>query len=325
MTRIALVMGAGGVVGHAYHAGTVAALAEGTGWDPRRADVLVGTSAGSVVAAMLRAGASPADLYARAVGQPLSREGMRLFSGMQWPNPSAPIAPQARGPLGDPARLLVQAALQPWKARPGAFAAAALPPGRLPTTHISAGIRHLYRSQQGAWPSEPLWICAVRVEDGARVVWGRDPDAPDVDVGTAVAASCAIPGYYQPVMIHDKPYVDGGVYSLTNADVLWRRPLDLVLISSPMTSRGTRPRMGLDAQARALFSLQLAREVRGLRRRGIPVVTFQPVAADLEAMGTNAMDARRREAVASRARESALRSLEHPQVRDRLALLRQSA
>ena len=54
--RIALALGAGGVVGHAYHAGVLAALEEATGWDPRDAEVIVGTSAGSVVGSLLRAG-----------------------------------------------------------------------------------------------------------------------------------------------------------------------------------------------------------------------------------------------------------------------------
>jgi NTE family protein len=63
--RIGLVLGAGGLVGHAWHAGVLAGLAEGLGWDPRTADVVVGTSAGSVVAAMLRGGLSAADVFAR--------------------------------------------------------------------------------------------------------------------------------------------------------------------------------------------------------------------------------------------------------------------
>ena len=78
MARIGLVLGAGGVVGHAFHAGVLAALQEETGWDARRADLIVGTSAGSGVAALLRAGLSPADLLARATDSALSADGARL-------------------------------------------------------------------------------------------------------------------------------------------------------------------------------------------------------------------------------------------------------
>jgi predicted acylesterase/phospholipase RssA len=79
MTRIGLVLGAGGVVGHAFHAGALAALEDETGWDPRSADVIVGTSAGSVVAALLRAGFRTHDLYDEARGErPAWRARRRL-------------------------------------------------------------------------------------------------------------------------------------------------------------------------------------------------------------------------------------------------------
>jgi len=61
-----------------FHAGMLAALAEMTGWDPREAEVVVGISAGSVVGALLRAGMSAEDHYARLTGAPLSAAGARL-------------------------------------------------------------------------------------------------------------------------------------------------------------------------------------------------------------------------------------------------------
>src|SRR4051812_50070726 len=72
--RVGLVLGAGGPVGHAFHSGVLAALAEG-GWDARDAAVIVGTSIGAVTGALLRAGVSPADLHARATGRPMSEDG----------------------------------------------------------------------------------------------------------------------------------------------------------------------------------------------------------------------------------------------------------
>src|SRR5207342_3836371 len=72
VTSVGLVLGAGGVVGHAYHAGTLATIAQVTGWDPRRAAVIVGTSAGSGVGATLRAGLAAPDFVARITGEPLS-------------------------------------------------------------------------------------------------------------------------------------------------------------------------------------------------------------------------------------------------------------
>ena len=86
---VTLVLGAGGVVGHAWHVGVLAGVLEGTDWDARRADVVIGTSAGSMVSALLRAGIGPADLVARAVGGPVSTEGRRILeaAGMAGPPP----------------------------------------------------------------------------------------------------------------------------------------------------------------------------------------------------------------------------------------------
>ena len=98
MPGIALVLGAGGTVGHAFHAGVLTALAEVCGWDARRADVVVGTSAGSVVAALLRAGMPPADLVR--AGQPaaaVARRVRRSSAGPGSGRPARAAAPAAGG------------------------------------------------------------------------------------------------------------------------------------------------------------------------------------------------------------------------------------
>ena len=78
MSGVGLVLGAGGVVGQAYHAGVLAVLEHDYGWDPRTADVIVGTSAGSITGTLLRAGVPASELAAWAVRAPLSAEGMVL-------------------------------------------------------------------------------------------------------------------------------------------------------------------------------------------------------------------------------------------------------
>src|ERR1019366_430001 len=168
--RVGLVLGAGGVAGSAFHAGVLAAIEEVTGWDPRRATVIVGTSAGSITATSLRAGLSAADLLARA-------------------------------------------AVRPLEARPLALVAGLLPEGTIGTDLIAAGIAGL---ALGSWPGQPLWVCAVRARDGRLVVFGRDSRPP---LPEAVAASCAIPGFFRPVSIDGDSYLDGGAHSPTNADV----------------------------------------------------------------------------------------------------------
>jgi NTE family protein len=316
---VGVVLGAGGAVGHAFHAGVLSALADETGWDPRSADVIVGTSAGSAVAAMLRAGFSASDVAARALGRALSVEGRRLVqrSGLP-PPPTAPPSPQptvGRG-AASPIRL-ARAFWQPWRASPGTIAAALLPEGQTPNELMSEPLRRLFGS---SWPSQSLWVVAVELDSGRRVVFGR-PGDPDAAVADAVAASCAIPAYFAPVTIDGARYVDGGVHSPSNADVLARETLDLVIVSSPMsTSRGV-VRRGIDVPMRQLTRLALAREVAALRRRGTTVVTFQPSAADQETMAGNPLDPAKRAPVCRHVYETTTARLRRADLQRRLAAL----
>lgn len=322
--RIGIVLGAGGAVGHAFHAGVLAELAEATGWDPRDAEVVVGTSAGSVVGALLRAGVSAADLAARATGAPLSPEGARLAARAGGPA-SVPSRPPRRG-VGFPRMAspgtFVRAAFPLFRpVRPGALFAAALPAGQVPTELVAAGLRSLLAT---GWPDRELWVCAVRLDTGRQVVFGREGAPGGVDVADAVAASCAIPAFFEPVEIGGARYVDGGAHSPTNADLLAGRGLDLVVVVSPMSVAGNRLRPSLDLPARRLARLYLGWEAARVRRADTPVLAFQPAAADLAVMGLNAMDPARRGPVTRQARESTRRRLERPDVRDRLELLRPS-
>jgi len=316
--RVGLVLGAGGVTGHAFHAGVLAALEDATGWDARGAEVVAGTSAGSVVGALLRAGFRASDIAARATDTPMSAEGERL-AALADPARLGPIpdrGQRARG-MSAPGALL-RAAWRPWRARPGALAAAMLPAGAVSTELVSSGLRSLFDSQ---WPERPFWVNACRLDDGARVTFGRD--STRVDVPTAVAASCAIPGFFEPVVVDGARYVDGGAYSLTNADVLASSELDLVVVSSPMSIAGTAMRLAPDQPMRRVARLALGREVARVRRRGAHVLVFQPTPAVAQAMGLNAMDPARRADVTRAAKASALRRFERDDVQHLLAALRE--
>jgi NTE family protein len=319
MVRIGLVLGAGGVVGHAFHAGVLAALQEETGWDARGAELIVGTSAGSGVAALLRADLSPADLFARATGAPLSADGNRLAARVGAPATTVPSAAPAidfLGGMAAPTRLLA-AARRPWEIRLGTLAAAVLPAGRVSSELIAVPFRSLFDSP---WPARPTWICAVQLDSGRRVVFGRN-GAPPASIADAVAASCAIPSFFTPVTIGGTRYVDGGAHSPSNVDVVAAESLDLVIVSSPMSAARGGARVGLDTAARRFFRLYLGREADAVRRRGVPVVAFQPSAADSTVMGLNAMDASRRKPVAEHMHAVTLRRLQEPRLRDRLAAL----
>jgi NTE family protein len=301
MARVGLVLSAGGMVGHAFHAGVLSALEETTGWDPRTADVIVGTSAGSVVAAMLRAGFSAADVANRARGRPISPAGALLEQKASLGGARRPLrGPAGRGPgMASPARV-ARALWEPWRVGPGSLVAAVLPRGRSSTDPVSAPLRGLYGS---GWPRKPTWITAVELDRGRRVVFGR-PGAPSAAIADAVAASCAIPGYFEPVTIDGVRYVDGGAHTPSNADVLAEERLDLVIVSSPMSSAFGTLRVGLDLPVRQAVGLALTREVAALRRRGIRVTIFQPTVADQRVMAGNPLDAAKRAPVCEQVQRS---------------------
>jgi NTE family protein len=321
MTRIGLVLGAGGAVGHAFHAGVLAAITDSTGWDPRGAEVIVGTSAGSLVGAMLRAGLSGPDLAAHSTGEVLSEEGRGIAAiveaGRSDQSGIPARAPRRRVQGASAPNAFVRAALQPWNARPGALAAAALPEGRIDTELVASGLRPLFAS----WPDRPLWINAVHLERGRRITFGHRSTSTGTDVATAVAASCAIPAFFAPVTIHGARYVDGGVHSPTNADLVAGLGLDLVVISSPMSIARTNPRFAPDQPGRRLARFRLVREAARVRRGGTPVITFQPTDDDLAVMGLNAMDPSRTAEVTRQAFDSARRRLERSDARDRVSRL----
>ena len=313
MVSVALVLGGGGIAGAAWHGAVLAAL-DDAGWDPRRADLVVGTSAGSNVAAVLRLGVPPADLLAGPLGRPLSPEGAahaaRAGGPMQLPAPRLPLA----RPVAP--RLALRALSRPWRFNPLLAMAGLLPTGQVPTAAIGDRIR---ATHEDPWPGRPTWICAVRMPEGRLTVFGRDVD--DADLATAVEASSAIPGYFAPVVHGGATYVDGGVHSPTNADLVAGLGFDIVVVSSPMSGTSAALR-GRWTGARPLHAATLAREVRAVRRDGTPVLVLQPGPDVVEAVGPNSMDPGRRAAVAQAAHEGVRAHLASSRVAERLRLLR---
>jgi NTE family protein len=107
------------VAGGAFHAGVLAAVEEAKGWDPRRATVVVGASAGSITGTSLRAGLSAADLLARAEDRPMSAAGARLMAGAGPPR--RPPALRSGGRVRRPADIAARLA----RRRPSSRGAAA--------------------------------------------------------------------------------------------------------------------------------------------------------------------------------------------------------
>jgi NTE family protein len=284
---VGLVLGAGGVVGQAYQAGVLAALERETGWDPRDASIIVGTSAGSVTGAALRVGVPATDLAATAYGAPLSRRGAALLERILPPDAGPLPTPGMRAilrPWNLPSPALIgRVARRPLAFRPEVAAMTLIPRGQVDISHRARGLDDFIGD---SWP-EGLRICAVRRTDGARVVFGRD-GSPPARLAAAVLASCAIPGYFKPINIEGQEYVDGGVHSITNADVLRSEELDIVVIVSSMSAAHGNAH-GADGMLRRSVHRRMEREVFRLEQAGTAVIRLEPGGESRRVMGLRAM------------------------------------
>jgi NTE family protein len=285
--RTGLVLGGGGVLGVAYHAGVLAALQHDLGWDARATDVVVGTSAGSVVAALLRLGASPTDLAAVAVGADPWDTPEALFEPLRRDRPVTPPTraipfelPRPRMP--DPG-LVLRWMMQPWSFNPLDAIVTMLPDGRVDMIEELQLAGSVF---DAGWPNEELAICAVRRRDCRQIVFDGSSGIP---LYKALAASCAIPGHFAPVRVDGAAYVDGGVRSPTNADALSRRGVDLAIIVAPMAG-GSGAATGPEGLLRRYARQKLDAERAALRRAGIRCVVIEPGVDVTQRMGLAFMD-----------------------------------
>jgi NTE family protein len=195
-----------------------------------------------------------------------------------------------------------------------------LPAGLISTDSLKDVVR---RAVPDPWVDHPnYWAVACDYESGRRIPFGR-LDAPRVEIADAVAASCAIPGFYRPVRIGRRRYVDGGVCSVSNLDLVGGRGLDLVLCLNPLTSadRDAGVLDWLPALTNGAGRRRLAHEERKVRRFGSEVVVIEPTAEDRSVMGRNWMNAERRQQVIETARRTVAEQLRAPAVRPFLEAL----
>jgi NTE family protein len=259
MTRRALVLGGGGITGIAWEWGILAGLAE-AGISLGDADLVVGTSAGSVVGAQVATGLDPARRYEAQLAPPdgelaanfgagaMLRLGVAAFVGSRVPQ-------RVRRRIG---RIALRTGSGDEAAR------IAVIDSRLPVKE---------------WPERRLLITAVDTATGEFRAFDRDAGVPLVH---AVAASCAVPGVWPPVTIDGRRYMDGGVRSGTNADLA--AGYDRIVVLAPLP-RGLGPMPGAAAQVREL-------------RRESTVALVTPDADALRAFGRNVLDPAKRAAAA---------------------------
>lgn len=301
-----LVLGAGGFLGAAWALGGLLAVEEFYGWDARDADVIAGTSAGSVLAALLRAGKSADELYRAHRGNAAG------VAGIDITEPSVPVSvfdvdTEPRWPglprlgVGSP-ELVARALRAPWELSPSTVCAAVLPRGRRSLAALGRLVADAHSADR--WPAG-TWVAATNYRTGARVAFGQ-PRSPRASLARAVMASCAVPAWYAPVSIQRVPYVDGGVCSPFNIDLLADAGLDEVLVLAPLGAleldRPRAPLAWLERRWRRAVTKRMRREIVMLRAAGTRVTVLTPSAADLAVMGANMMDGARRRDVLRSAR-----------------------
>lgn len=266
--RTALVLGGGGITGIAWEIGLLAGLAE-AGTDLRGADLVVGTSAGSVVGAQVAGGVDLEEMYARqllpATGEKAARLNRATLAQFGW------ALLRSRGRDVD------------FRRRVGALALAAEKAGMTPSEQERLDVIGA-RLAGTQWTEQKLVITAVDAETGEFRPFDRDSG---VSLLHAVAASCAVPGVYPPVTIDGRRYVDGGMRSAANADLA--AGYDRLVVLAPIP-RGIGPMASVDAQ------------VSGLVAR---VAVVSPDADSRKAIGRNVLDPVAREPSARAGRAQA--------------------
>jgi NTE family protein len=295
--RTALVLGAGGVLGAAWMTGALACLADRLPCAPGEADLIVGTSAGSVLAAALRCRAPFEEMVAWQLGQ---ARGV-LSESAALAAQDGPLPPLPRWRFGS-VPLALAALLTPHRVPPWVGASAWLPYGRGQHTALRSLVTGLHQrvGLSAPWVDGQTWIAAVDYDTGQRVLFGRE-GAPRASLPEAVVASCSIPGWYEPATIGGRRYVDGGVRSMTSLDVLGGTDVQEVFVLAPVASTEPdhpfQPHLRMERRLRQVLTLVLVRQARALAAQGkrVTVLTLGP--QDLAAMGMNLMDPRRRQAV----------------------------
>ena len=312
--------GGGGVLGYAWMIGALSAIEEMAGVAAVDSDIVIGTSAGSVLAALISCGVSTGELRRHHQGVPDPGD---LAIDWDYDNiTGGPHPPRPSWRPGSP-RLFLHAVRHPRRVGPLLAIAAALPTGRGSLLPVHEAIGQVITVTAAARPPVPgrslpvPWVVATDYRSGERVVFGRDLRA---DLPAAVVASCAIPGWYAPVMIEGGRYIDGGTVSNTSCDLLNDQAMDEVYVLAPAASlhdvdAGATRAVRLERWVRRIVTREVRGEIAGLEQRGTRVIVVTPTSEDLALIGVNLMNPLRRIEVLDTARRTSI-----PQLRAQLAL-----
>jgi NTE family protein len=277
-----LVLGAGGSTGLAFEAGVLLALSLDHHIALANASRLVGTSAGSINSTLITLGFEADDLAALVAEVPhLMSEHAQVYVPDSMVDDAPPPMPHPLRMVRPPSpRAMRQTLNHLAHARFGSSVLTSLRQG---TFDLRERLSFL---EQASWPTgrPHLQLCVADVHKDRRVVLDHTSNVPLRD---AVAASCAVPAVMKPVRIGRATYVDGGLHSPTNADLLGGDDgPETVIVVSPMSGDRSRTAMGWSS---AMFSSRrLHRELRSFRPKQ-KVIVIEPVGKLSEMVVDNAL------------------------------------
>ncbi|MGB6057123.1 MAG: patatin-like phospholipase family protein [Microthrixaceae bacterium] len=281
--RTALVLGAGGTVGIAYHAGVVKALMD-AGLDPAGSDLVVGTSAGSIVGSILRSGKDLDEVWRLA-----QADENPFMADEPFFRPDVIFSQGWRTPLGFARRLVgsgyvAQRTVMHW------------PPMTHPTT-----LQRFYRGGLGSvteqrsefvrwtgeeWPDEQLRLCTFDIVTGRRFILGNSGE-PRMALPDAMRSSASVPVLYPPVRCGRRLLIDGTAHSSTNLDVAVDEGAKLIIVAAPMAlDRDDLPPVHLRLH-REYFDRRMECEIKKAEKAGAKVLTIRPSCRESEVHGLN--------------------------------------
>ena len=278
MTR-ALVLGGGGPVGVAWEVGLAAGL-EQEGIRLVDADLFVGTSAGSIVGAMLALDRPTAELLAT----------QHAIAGEQAPAGTTDGAFDLAPLMQEFIKLYTSdAPPQQLRADIGRFALGAKV--ALSEDEWLATFQNNKLIATGEWPAKPYVCTAIDAETGEFVAWSKDSGVP---IARAIASSCCVPGIFPPVTINGRRYIDGGMKSATNAELAAGHDRVIVVSVTAGMERAANAFPGIAAR----FKRRMDDELGAITSKGGAVEMIIPDDVSQAAFGTNLMDFSRRGEIA---------------------------
>ncbi len=283
--RTAIVLGAGGTVGIAYHAGIVKALSD-AGLDPAAADLVVGTSAGAIVGSIMRVGHDLDDVWELA-----HADENPFVDDEQFFRRDVVFSQGWRTPVGLARRIVgstwvLQRSLVRW-----------------PVMNPPRSMQRFYRAGLGSvteqraefsnwageeWPDAHLALCTFDIVTGRRVVLGEpSPNRPALP--DAMRAASAVPILYPPIRVGRRLLVDGAVSSSTNVDVAVEAGAELVIVAAPQSyDHDDPPPLHLRA-SKEIFDRKLDCELRAAEQAGVRTLVIRPSSQEAQVHGINVM------------------------------------